>query len=92
MTTIFKCRMPDQDGDAWTDVKAYDAESAAIEYAQDCDSSAGGDLFNDCGTQIVHVKDEQGVERKFSCTMELEPSYSAEEIDAKPEPASDIPV
>ncbi len=80
------------DGEEWTNVEAFDAESAALEYVEERDGSSSGDLFVEGEALVVHVKDENGIEQKFSCTMELEPSYYAEELDRKPEPESDIPV
>lgn len=90
---IYKCRLPDQDGEDWTTVEAFNAEDAAIRYAEDCDSSSGGELFEDGGEHIILVIDPKGVERKFKCNMELEPNYWANEIDPKPEPqeGDDIP-
>ncbi len=93
MKIKYECRMPDQDGDdAWNAVEAGWPEEAARVYAEDCDFNSGGDLFNDCGEHVVIIKDSAGTEWKFKCTMELMPSYSAEELDPKPEPISDIPL
>lgn len=92
MSDKFKCRKPDQDGEAWTNVTADYPEEAARSYAEDCDSSAGGGLFHDGAEFVVIVRDSAGIERKFTCTMELTPVYDASEIDPKPDPASDIPI
>jgi hypothetical protein len=92
MSVKYQCRMPDMDGDNdWTDVPNADyPEGAARQYAMDCDED--GLLFDEGVERIVIVRDPQGVERKFKCSMELTPMYSADEIDPKPEPESDIPI
>lgn len=93
MSAMFKCRIPEHDGEEWTDVKdCHWDEMAARTYAEDRDSNSAMELFQDDAEVIVEVQNMEGVITRFKCSRESCPVYSATELDPKPEPACDIPI
>lgn len=93
MTRPYWCRIPDQDGEEWTEVKdAHYPEMAARMYAEDQDANSAMELFQDNAEVTIFVKNAEGVEWKFKGSREHVPSYALDEIDPKPEPESDIPI
>lgn len=79
----FKCQMVNYDGeDQWFPIVAYDAEYAAEEYAEQCHSRSGGDLFRDHSTaETIRVRDADGQEYRFQVHAEYSLDFHADEID-----------
>lgn len=92
MSKEFQCRIVDRDGDEWVTVtSAHYDEMAARLYAEESDANSAMELLDDNAEVVVEVKNENGVIKRFKCSREMVPSYSANEVDPKPEPVSDIP-
>jgi hypothetical protein len=64
----FQCQMLNVDGDGdWEEVKAYDAQMAAMEYAKRCESHSGGEMLNtEDDHETVRVMDAKGITLTFS--------------------------
>lgn len=67
----------DAEGD-WTEVYAMDAEDAAEEYAETCDSDGDYTIIKR-GSGEVWTRDEAGAIQKWDIEAEAVPSYSARE-------------
>lgn len=82
----YLCRMDDVDGfDDWTEILAMDAEDAALEYTDKCESQSGGEMLNDPWKdfQIVRVRCLDSMDKSilsFRITMEWYKTYDIEQV------------
>lgn len=81
----FWVRMKDHDGDdAWDEIAAWDAESAAEKYGELCAQRSGGEMLvrEDDDNETVFVRDAAGAVTEWNVTVGYLTIYSANQIKA----------
>lgn len=81
MKFLCQCEGVDDDDD-WFVIETHNAEWAAEEYIERCESMSGGEMLNDPwkDKEIVRVKDETGVVTTFRIAVEFTKLFFATQI------------
>lgn len=82
--STFLCQCKDIDGkDDWFAITgALDAEHAAEQYIERCESMSGGEMLNDPNRdrEFVTVKDERGIITTFEISVDFTKVFYATEL------------